>query len=138
MHKTRVWLPAMAALATRVFWQQDWLFALQREACFGNRIDSLLSSARKPRSRTAENDRPGGACSGNWSGGPDDYGGCRFPELPAPGRRTPRSPLLRLILGKTSCGNWHSKGSAVPLNFGKLILISNKTGIGSLTLSSAA
>ena len=93
MHKTCVWLPAMAALATRVFRQQDWLFALPREACFGNRTDSLLSNARKPRSRTAENDRPGGACSGNWSGRPGDYGKCRFPELPAPGRRTPRSPL---------------------------------------------
>ena len=107
MHKTCVWLPAMAALATRVFRQQGWLFSPQREACFGNRTGSLLSNAREPRSRTAENDCPRGACSGNWSGGPGGYGGCRFPELPAPGRRTPRPRLQRLILCKTGGGCWH-------------------------------
>ena len=74
---------------------------------FGNRTGSLLSNAREPRSRTAENDCPRGACSGNWSGGPGGYGGCRFPELPAPGRRTARFPLQRLLFGNTACGAWH-------------------------------
>ncbi len=77
---------------------------------------------------------PREACSGNRSGEPGDYGGCRFPEPPAPGRPTSRLPLQRLLLGETVCGSWHQKGSAVPLTIGNSVTISNEIDFGSLTL----